>query len=233
MLSLLAIVVAAAPAMVALDAAGVARPDPDPQQVVSRAGGETAPSTREAAVRSDTTRSEPALSRTAPTRRPSSRECAAVEVVRPAGDRSGAASREPGRRQSRISAATTIDLQLQVRIRAVLRDDHVLRLELLTPRGYLYQTMTLPFRFATGSEVQVARGEAATRSIAGFPHPLDVQLLSVPTRRRPVADRVTARLPVAGTSIALGSLFGEWTAVPYLDDQSAPCGPAASFVIAE
>lgn len=151
----------------------------------------------------------------APKRRISSHECVAVEVVQSDGERQRVVSKQQGRRRTpTVSTAKTVDLELRVQIRPVLEDDHVLRLELFTPRGYLYQTMTLPFRFVPRSEERSARGSRETRSVAGFPRPLEVQLLTPPRRRRPTADRVTARLPVAGTSIALGSLFGEWKAVP-------------------
>jgi hypothetical protein len=154
--------------------------------------------------------------------------CVAVQVVSPRDDRAtrSRSSRDPG-----ISATRTIDLELRVQMRPALTGDHLLRLKLLTPRGYLYQTMTIPFRFDTSPPGEGAERPPATRRVPGFPRPLPVQSLGAPSRSRPAADRVTARLPVAGTSIALGSLFGRWTAVPYLDDGAAPCGPAASFVI--
>jgi len=164
----------------------------------------------------------------------SSRECVAVEVVQTVGERQRVVSRGRAKREApTVSVAKTVDLELQVRMRPVLEGDHVLRLELFTPRGYLYQTMTLPFRFVSPREVRAARGEKTTRSVAGFPRPLEVQLLTTQRRRRPTSNLVTARLPVAGTSIALGSLLGKWKAVPHIDDRAAPCGPAASFVIAE
>jgi hypothetical protein len=165
----------------------------------------------------------------------SSRECVAVRVLQSDEERQRVVSRERGQRRMppTVSAASTLDLRLQVEVRPVLKGDHLLRLDLFTPRGYLYQTMTLPFRFVSRAEEKAARGSQVTRSVAGFPRPLEVQLLTKPARRRRQANHVTARLPVAGTSIALGSLFGQWKAVPYLDDRAAPCGPAASFVIAE
>jgi hypothetical protein len=68
--------------------------------------------------------------------------------------------------------------------------------------------------------------------VPGYPKPLEVQAIaSGPRRRGEKRDTATARLPVAGTSIALGSLFGEWTVVPYIDDETAPCGPSLTFEI--
>jgi len=163
----------------------------------------------------------------------SSRQCVAVEVVQPGGQR--VVSKEKGRRRKKppVSATETVDLELQVVMRPVLKGDHVLRLSLFTPRGYLYQSMTLPFRFVSPKAARKARGEETTRMVAGFPRPLDVQLLTRPARRRPTANRVTARLPVAGTSISLGSLYGQWRVAPFIDDGTAPCGPATTFEIAE
>jgi hypothetical protein len=164
--------------------------------------------------------------------RHSSHQCVAVDVVQPRGQR--VASSGKGKRRPRpVSVADTVDLQLQVQVRPELKGDHVLRLDLFTPSGYLYQSMTLPFRFASPKQLRAARGEPVTRSVAGFPRPLEVQLLTTHGRHGRPADRVTARLPVAGTSIALGSLFGRWKAVPYVDDGAAPCGPGTSFEIAE
>jgi len=149
------------------------------------------------------------------------------------GAKSVASEGRIGREVPSFSAARTVDLLLQVRIRPVLTGDHLLHLKLYTPRGFLYQTMTLPFRFESALVGKSVGAPPAVLRVEGFPRPLAVQSLTGPTRRRPQGNRVTARLPVAGTSIALGSLFGGWTAVPYLDDRIAPCGPAASFVIDE
>jgi hypothetical protein len=160
----------------------------------------------------------------------SAHQCVAVDVVQPESQR--VVSRG-WRRPRAVSAAKTVDLQMQVQVRPALRGDHILRLDLFTPRGYLYQSMTVPFRFVSARELWATRGAPVTRTVAGFPRPLEVQLLTTRSRHRPIADRVTARLPVAGTSIALGSLFGRWKVVPYVDDRAAPCGPAATFVIAE
>jgi hypothetical protein len=164
--------------------------------------------------------------------RHSSHQCVAVDVVQP--QRQRVVSHKPAKRRAQtISAADTVDLQLQVQVRPEVKGDHVLRLDLFTPSGYLYQSMTLPFRFVSPKQLRAARGEPVTRSVAGFPRPLEVQLLTTHGRHGRPADRVTARLPVAGTSIALGSLFGRWKAVPYVDDGAAPCGPGTSFEIAE
>jgi hypothetical protein len=62
---------------------------------------------------------------------------------------------------------------------------------------------------------------------------LDVQTTKRSRLGRKRYDRLTARLPVAGTSITLGSLFGRWTVVPFLDNGTAPCGKSRRFQILE
>jgi hypothetical protein len=42
-------------------------------------------------------------------------------------------------------------------------------------------------------------------------------------------SRVSALLPVAGTYIATGSMFGKWRVVPYLDDDTEPCAAPSVF----
>jgi hypothetical protein len=169
---------------------------------------------------------------------PSSRTCAAVDVVAPQ-------QRRATMRKS-FSAAHTLDLELRTRLRPVHRisGDHVLRLKLFTPRGYLYQEITVPFHrepSRSGEDNGKGKGKRKgrdevqgfepTRMVPGFPRPLKVQRTEGVWSGRNRFDQVTARLPVAGTSITLGSLFGRWTVVPYLDDETAPCGQPRRFVI--
>jgi hypothetical protein len=155
-----------------------------------------------------------------------------------------------------FSSRQVLDLQFRVRLRQDVEGDHLLQLKVLTPNGFLYQTITVPFVSAipdpdpTGSRkarekkkmsIMEARAAAAAapppppRYVPGFPRPLPVQ------RLWPVAGDATARiqyqldarLPVAGTSITLSSLYGRWTVQSYLDGEPNPCGPAASFNIEE
>ena len=164
--------------------------------------------------------------------------CTAITVVEP--------GLRPGRGEPTFSARETLDLELRTQVRPVIEGDHLLRLKLLTPRGYLYQTITVPFRFAATAGDESDK-RPPTRVVPGYPRPLEVQTLGArPTgretrgaapaglqRRGATSDAATARLPVGGTSITLGSLFGQWTVVPYLDDETAPCGPPRTFVIRE
>lgn len=155
-----------------------------------------------------------------------------------------------------FSSRQVLDLQFRARLRQDVEGDHLLQLKVLTPNGFLYQTITVPFVSSTpepdpaGSKearekkkmtIREARAAAAAapspppRYVPGYPRPLPVQ------RLRPVRGDATARiqyeldarLPVAGTSITLSSLYGLWTVQAYLDGQASPCGPAQGFTIQE
>jgi len=100
-----------------------------------------------------------------------------------------------------FSAARILDL----RFRALLSRVHgpqILHLKVFTPRGYLYQTLTVPF------------GPHETRR-AG----------------EPLRFQVSATLPVAGTTIMTDGLYGQWKVEPWLDGSATPCGVAKAFVI--
>jgi hypothetical protein len=145
-----------------------------------------------------------------------------------------------------FSAREVLDLQFQSLLRQDLPGDHLLRFKVYTPGGFLYQEIAVPFVGSApppdaSERAARARSGAAARApspppprfVAGYPRPLPVQRL-VPvvgdTRTR-TQYSVKTLLPVAGTSITLGGLFGRWTAQAYLDDQTNPCGPAVRFTI--
>jgi hypothetical protein len=145
-----------------------------------------------------------------------------------------------------FSARQVLDLQFQARLRQDLQGDHLLRFKVYTPGGFFYQEITVPFVGSApppdaAARAARARSGAATRGpappppryVPGYPRPLPVQrLVPVPgdTKTR-TQYGVTTLLPVAGTSITLGGLYGKWTVQPYLDGQPSPCGPAGLFTI--
>ena len=90
-------------------------------------------------------------------------------------------------RAPKYSAAKVDDLEITATIAPQVRGTHRLALKVFTPRGHLYQTLSVPF--------------------AGP---------SAPSRRRPpiVSQKVSARLPVSGTLIVTSSLYGRWRVVP-------------------
>ena len=161
---------------------------------------------------------------------PTSRVCSSVEVVAPG-------QRRATKRKT-FSAKKTLDLKLQTFLKSKRKvsGDHLLQLKVYTPRGYLYQTITVPF-YRQPRRSEKRRPEdlqfEPVRVVPGFPRALDVQKTRRARLGRKRYDRVTARLPVAGTSITLGSLFGRWTVVPFLDNGTAPCGRPRGFKILE
>lgn len=151
-------------------------------------------------------------------------------------------------RDLRFSSREVLDLQFRARLRQNLQGDHVLRLKVFTPRGFLYQEIAVPFvgalpspdraerlaRARTGAAAR-APGPPPPRLLEGYPRPLPVQRLSPVRGDRTALTQyeLTARLPVAGTSITTSSLYGRWSVEPYLDGEAAACGPAARFTIRE
>jgi hypothetical protein len=71
--------------------------------------------------------------------------------------------------------------------------------------------------------------------VPGYPRPLPVQTLgsAAASRDGGSPNELVSRLPVAGTSITLSSLYGRWTVEPYLDGATGPCGPVSRFTIRE
>jgi hypothetical protein len=135
-----------------------------------------------------------------------------------------------------FSSRETLDLVLRPRLRQDFQGDHLMELKLFTPGGFLYQVIALPF---VGAAAPNARGQQTaaappppSRVVPGYPRPLDVQRL-VPVRTSGTRGEyeLRARLPVAGTSITLSSIYGTWSVQTFLDGQAEPCGPATKFTI--
>jgi hypothetical protein len=144
---------------------------------------------------------------------PASPTCSVIDVVDPAQER-------PSRTRV-FFARETVDLELRVRLHPRLSGDHVVRLRLFTPAGFFYQEITVPYRpDAAARDLERRQEYDAARSMP-----------EGQARRRRPPGQVAARLPVAGTAITLGSLYGRWTVVPFLDDDDAPCGRSRRFVI--
>jgi hypothetical protein len=131
-----------------------------------------------------------------------------------------------------FSSRETLDLVLRPRMRHDLQGDHLMELKIFTPGGFLYQSIALPFVGAA----QTTRGQQAAapppRVVPGYPRPLEVQKL-VPVQSSGTRGEyeLHARLPVAGTSITLSSIYGTWSVQAFLDGQAEPCGPVTRFTI--
>jgi hypothetical protein len=157
-------------------------------------------------------------------------QCVAVAVSSP---------EAPARRVS-FSARKILDLQFGALMRSRLSGEHVLNLRVYTPKGHLYQQLDVPFRGGPLAGLAAASGDGTAetgprmRHVPGYPQPLPEQQLVA--ARTPTGQRgyqVSARLPVAGTSIMLSSLYGKWKVVPHLDGGATPCGRATSFSITQ
>lgn len=106
-----------------------------------------------------------------------------------------------------FSGRKILDLQFQSAAHRSVEGAHTLHFKVFTPRGHLYQDISVRF--------SVEPRGGTTRTSAGAP------------RRSPIS----AGLPVAGTSITNNSLYGNWRVVPYLDDSMKPCAAATTFKI--
>jgi hypothetical protein len=102
-----------------------------------------------------------------------------------------------------FSAAEVLDLEFQIVIRTDALAGRGLELKVLTPKGHHYQTLALPAP-SEGSD---------------------------PAKRRSRYRTVTARLPVAGTTIVNNSFYGTWKAEAYFAGERIACAKARSFVI--
>ena len=113
----------------------------------------------------------------------------------------------PHIRTERFSAGQILDVEFGTALRKRVPGAHVLNLRVYTPKGHLYQQLSVAFD----------GGEAVGAAAAGA---------------SPKQPRLVARLPVGGTSITNASLFGRWKVVPHLDQSPRPCGAASVFTIA-
>jgi hypothetical protein len=141
-------------------------------------------------------------------------ECVAIRITSPQQTNTRAGG-------GPFSATHILDLRLATLLRRELPGPHVLELKLFTPRGHLYQTLTVPFT-ASGQ----SRGD---RLVDGYPRPMREQETRPVTNQGSTAFELVATLPVGGTAIMTNSLYGEWRVDPQLD--GAPCGNSARFEI--
>ena len=146
--------------------------------------------------------------------------CSAIEVTAPA------LRKQP--REPRFSTREILDLDFETRLERKVQDgDHVLHFKVVTPGGFLYQDLATPFTWGKPGR----RGRSAVEPAAtakGVP----VLAPSNPHEGRdPARQSLRARLPVAGTSITMSSLYGRWAVQAFLDDQTRPCSPPRVFAI--
>jgi hypothetical protein len=131
-------------------------------------------------------------------------------------------------RGSAFSARKVEDLRFLVVFVDPVEGEHVLELRLKTPRGQLYESMSVPF-----TTERVERG--AERAVAGYPRPLPlhaVRQVQVGEGARQGVS-VQASLPVAGTTIMTDSLYGTWEIQLVMDGVPMGCELRSSFLLTE
>jgi hypothetical protein len=147
--------------------------------------------------------------------------CSVVEVTAPG------LRKQP--RDLRFSTREILDLEFVTRLERKVPDgDHVMHFKVTTPSGFLYQDLAMAFSWGRPGRRDKSAAAPAAAAANGVP----VQVLGKPRDRRdPVRQSLHARLPVAGTSITMSTLYGRWTVQAFLDDHTRPCSPPRTFAI--
>jgi hypothetical protein len=147
--------------------------------------------------------------------------CSAIEITAPS------LRRQP--RDLRFSTREILDLEFATRLERNVEDgDHVMHFKVLTPGGFLYQDLAMPFRWGKPGRRDKSAGAPTTTVSKG----IEVQALGKPRDGRdPARQSLHARLPVAGTSITMSTLYGRWTVQAFLDDHTHPCSQPRIFAI--
>jgi hypothetical protein len=131
---------------------------------------------------------------------------------------------------STFSATKVIDVDLTVLFTQGVANrytgDHVLEVKIFTPKGNLYQSISVPFSYDKTKKGQ-------KNSVAGYPQPVDVKVLTEMTYQNGKQYGVNVTLPVAGTPILNNSLYGTWTAQAFVDGDRLPCSQTSSFTITQ
>ena len=151
--------------------------------------------------------------------------CSSIEVTAP-----GVRKQPP---DGRYSTLKILDLDFEARLDRPFYGDHVLHFKVFTPSGFLYQDLNVRFKWpkprrgrkGDGDDVQIVPVAASSQ---GLPVQVLGEMSTRDGRRR---DSLHARLPVAGTSITMSTLYGRWTVQAFLDDRARPCSPLRRFTI--
>jgi hypothetical protein len=142
----------------------------------------------------------------------------------------GSPERNRGSFQESFKATEVIDIDLSVLFTPGtinrFAGDHEVQVRIFTPNGHFYQAIDVPF---TADSTPKGR----QRKLEGYPLPVDVQSLTEVERKGSKHYAVSARLPVAGTLITSNSIYGQWSAVAFVDGESLGCSSPASFTISQ
>jgi hypothetical protein len=147
--------------------------------------------------------------------------CSAIEVTAPG------LRKQP--RELRFSTREILDLDFETRLERKVHDgEHVLHFKVLTPSGFLYQDLAMPFTWVRPGR----RDRDPVAPAAAVSNGVPSQTLGhAPDGRGHARQSLHARLPVAGTSITMSTLYGRWTVQAFLDDHARPCSPPRVFAI--
>jgi hypothetical protein len=155
---------------------------------------------------------------------PRPRGCSAIEITAPG------VKKQP--HQLLFSTRRILDLDFETRLEEPVYGDHVLHFRVLTPSGFLYQDMTVPFSWPRPGRKGADGDGGEIRTVASVASGLPVQQLGdLPGRDGRRRTTLRARLPVAGTSITMSTLYGRWSVQAFLDDRTRPCSPPQHFTI--
>lgn len=102
--------------------------------------------------------------------------------------------------------------------------DHVVEFRIFTPKGHLYQSISVPF-----SADEKLRGKKT--KVKGYPREIATSVLESVRLDNRTYYAVAARLPVAGTAIITNSLYGSWTAEALIDGAPLSCNDKVRFEI--
>ncbi|HVN74824.1 MAG TPA: hypothetical protein VMT19_00805 [Thermoanaerobaculaceae bacterium] len=122
-----------------------------------------------------------------------------------------------------FSATKTSDLTFSVAFEKAFAGEHSLGLRILTPRGFLYQSVTVP--------VAIGGTGSGTRNVQGYPRSVPVRSGQAFSYKGNTLWKVDVPFPVGGTEIGRNSLYGTWKVLAYVDGSPDPCGAPATFGI--
>lgn len=126
------------------------------------------------------------------------------------------------------SASQILDLRFRTTLGRPLDGQHALELRVYTPKGHLYQVLTVPVAGPIRRPpAPRLREQNVDRRAPSRTDPADEAVMDEPDWKLSF-DTI---LPVGGTSIVTNSLYGSWTVTPHLDGSLKPCGPARQFRI--
>lgn len=139
------------------------------------------------------------------------------------------AQKNAGAFDTTFSATKVLDVDLFVLftpgvVNRFSAGDHQLEVRVFTPRGFLYQSIAIPF---TSDSTKHGKPQ----KLDGYPHAKPVQGLRDVTFGKGKFLGTAVRLPVGGTMISTNSLYGTWQAEAFIDGEALKCSQPATFSI--